>query len=354
MRATCIAAGRDESGIGMTTSIAPLRRVLRDRVGEALAQAQARLVDRDAVHDRVGTGEVDVLERARHELAGSVAHCFVCRCPSRSMKTASPGIDVAHDLEVAVLEHERLGGDDPLVAAVLGLARAEDQRTDAERVAEREQAVAGDERDRGVRALDALVHARDRLEDLLGVELDARDRGLQLVGEHVDQQLGVARGVEVPAVLVEQLVGELARVGEVAVVHEHDAVRRVHVEGLRLLLARRRPSSRSARGRGRCCRAARACRGCGTPRAPGPCALTMWKTPLPLGRRDAGGVLPAVLQQEQGVVDLLVDRLAADHSDDAAHASDGSSGGVVRASELDDPSSHTCACEPPEGCPMLS
>ena len=92
------------------------------------------------------------------------------------MKTASPGMHVAHDLELAVLEHERLARDDPLVRAVLVLARAEDERTDAERVAEREQAVAGDQGDRGVRALDALVHARDRLEDLLGVELDARDR----------------------------------------------------------------------------------------------------------------------------------------------------------------------------------
>src|SRR5690606_26605601 len=34
---------------------------------------------------------------------------------------------------------------------------------------------------------------------------------------------------------------------------------------------------------------------------------------------DARGVLPAMLQQQQGVVDVLVDRAACDHSDDAAH-----------------------------------
>ncbi len=41
--------------------------------------------------------------------------------------------------------------------------------------------------------------------------------------------------------------------------------------------------------------------------------------PAALGRRDAGRVLPAMLQQQERVVDLLVDRALPDHSDDAAH-----------------------------------
>ena len=45
-----------------------------------------------------------------------------------------------------------------------------------------------------------------------------------------------------------------------------------------------------------------------------------------VGGGDAGRVLAAVLQQEQAVVDLLVDGLGGDDADDAAHASDGSSG----------------------------
>ena len=38
-----------------------------------------------------------------------------------------------------------------------------------------------------------------------------------------------------------------------------------------------------------------------------------------LGGGDARGVLAAVLQEEEGVVDLLVDGPAAHHSDDSAH-----------------------------------
>jgi hypothetical protein len=39
-------------------------------------------------------------------------------------------------------------------------------------------------------------------------------------------------------------------------------------------------------------------------------------------RDDASGVLAAVLQQQQGVVDQLVDGCVADNADDSAHGGD--------------------------------
>ena len=84
-------------------------------------------------------------------------------------------------------------------------AFAEGERADAVRVAERQQAVAGDQRDHRVRAADALVHGGDRGEHLLGRELPVARRALELVREHVDQHLGVAVGVDVAPVDVEQL-----------------------------------------------------------------------------------------------------------------------------------------------------
>ena len=62
----------------------------------------------------------------------------------------------------------------------------------------------------------------------------SRTSALQLGREHVQQHLGVGGGVEVTAVLADQDFGELVGVGEVAVVAEADAIRRVDVEGLRL------------------------------------------------------------------------------------------------------------------------
>jgi hypothetical protein len=69
---------------------------------------------------------------------------------------------------------------------------------------------------------------------------------LQLVREHVEQHLGVALGVDVAVVGGEQLGLQRLRVGEVAVVHQHDAERRVDVERLRLFLAVRVAGGRVA------------------------------------------------------------------------------------------------------------
>ncbi len=166
----------------------------------------------------------------------------------------------------------------------------------------------GDERDRGVRALDPLVDAADRLEDLLGIELEAGDRRLQLVGEHVDEQFRVGTRVEVATVAVEELVGELARVGEVAVVDEHDAVGRVDVERLRLLLARRSALRRvpavtetdRAQERTHVARAERL-----ADLAP---RLVEVEDAARLRVAMPRRVLSPVLEEEESVVDLLVDR----------------------------------------------
>ena len=190
------------------------------------------------------------------------------------MKIASPGRDVAHHLEAQRVERDALGGDHVLVA-LLGLGAAEDERPDAVGVAEREQPVAGDHRHHRVGAAAAPVDAGHRREDGRRIELVVGGVLLQLVREHVQQHFGIGVGVDVPQVLPEQLVLQLLGVGEVAVVPEHDAERRIDVERLRL---GRRPGG--ARGRiarvrdAGGARAARACCGCGTRRAPcrGPCA----------------------------------------------------------------------------------
>ncbi len=82
------------------------------------------------------------------------------------------------------------------------------------------------------------MHALDRGEDLVGIEVGTGHLLLQLVRQHVHEQLGVGIGVEVPTVDVEELFGQLTGVGEVAVVHENDAVGRVHVERLGFLFVR--------------------------------------------------------------------------------------------------------------------
>ncbi len=302
----------------MTTSMLPGRRIALDRGREPVAEPQARLVDGDAVHDRVGPREVDVLERARREarVRGALARDHLA---VGGDEHGLAGGEVAHDLVVAGLEHERLARDDPLVAGQTRGPSPEHKRPDAERVTEGEHPVTGDEGDRRVGAFDALVQAADRGEHLVGVEILTTHLLLQLVSEHVDEQLGVAVGVEVPAVDLEQLARELARVREVAVVDEDDAVRRVHVERLGLLLlgggaARRIPHMAEAH---------RAEQRAHVARAVGLAHLALRLDEVqhaPFGGRDAGRILAPMLQEGECVVDLLIDGARRDDPHDAAHA----------------------------------
>src|SRR5262249_15346292 len=125
-------------------------------------------------------------------------------------------------------------------------------------------------------------------------------------------------GVQVAAVFAGEDLGELGGVGEVAVVTEADAVGGVDVEGL-------------------CLRGAVATGGrvAHVPEAHvaleldhvvllehvayQPAALAHGQLAV-AGGGDAGGVLTAVLQHRQGVIEALIDGAAADDADDAAHS----------------------------------
>ena len=119
------------------------------------------------------------------------------------------------------------------------------------------------------------------------------------------------------AVLADQDLGELGGVGEVAVVPEADAVGRIDVEGLRL-------GGAVAAG-GRVAHVADADVALQLEHVVllehvAHQAAALAHVELALGRgRDAGGILAAVLQHGERVVEPLIDRAGADDADDAAH-----------------------------------
>ncbi|MCY1534962.1 hypothetical protein D9M68_703470 [compost metagenome] len=202
-----------------------------DLLGQLLAHAQARLVDRDAVHDGVRARQVDVLEnagsvlRVGSALAGEQlaflgdVHRFARR-------------QVADQGEAEHVQGDAFGSDHVLHAFV-GVTLAEDDRADGMGVAETDDAVAGDHRHHGVAALAALMHAGNGSEHVFlgGLQLAAVG---QFVGEHVEQHFRVGVGVHVAQVGLVDLLGQLLDVGQVAVVRQGDAVGRVDVERLGL------------------------------------------------------------------------------------------------------------------------
>ena len=107
---------------------------------------------------------------------------------------------------------------------------------------------------------------------------------------------------------VEQLRGQFTGVGEVAVVDEGDAVRRIDIERLRLLLV----GGVTLGGLTHVSEAHVAGQVAHVPRAIRLANLAagfLHVQGVALCCGDSGGVLSAMLQQQQGVIDLLVDRL---------------------------------------------
>ncbi len=64
---------------------------------------------------------------------------------------------------------------------------------------------------------------------------------LQFVSQHVQQHFRIGIGIDVAQILHEQLFFEFFCISQVAVVPQHDAERRIHIERLRLVVIHRRP-----------------------------------------------------------------------------------------------------------------
>lgn len=226
-------------------------------------------------------------------------------------------LDVAHESEAAAFQRHGFRGHHPLDAFV-GFLAADAQRTDAVGIAERQQAVTGNLRHHGVGTAHALMHGGDGAEHGVVVERDATGGRLQLVGQHVQQHFRVGIGVDVAAVDAVERLTQLAPVGQVAVVGEHDAERGVDVERLGLFLA----GAGAGGGIADLADARGARQGTHVARAEYVAhqAVRLVHIELvALRRRNARGILPAMLQQQQAVIEQLVDRPAPDDPYDSTH-----------------------------------
>ncbi len=212
----------------------------QDFLGEFFTHAQTGLIDRHAVDDRIRTRQINVLEdaggqrRIGRALTGVQLALFsdVDRFARRQ---------VANQGETEHVQGNAFRGDHVLNAFV-GVTLAEHDRADAVRVTETDNAVTGDHRDHRVTADATVVHVGHGGKHVFFGRLQLAALG-QLVSEHVQQHFRVGTGVDVTQVGFVDLFGQLFNVGQVTVMRQGDAVRRVDVK--RLSLGR----SRAARGR---------------------------------------------------------------------------------------------------------
>ena len=137
--------------------------------------------------------------------------------------------------------------------------------------------------------------------------------------EDVQQHFGVRVGTQVPAILAHQQVRKLVVIGQVAVVRKADAVGRIDIEGLRL--GRLRPTRRRVAHVADAHVAGKAQHMAGAEHVPyQPVGFALFQSLLAPGD-NACRILATVLHHRQAVIQRLVDRVPANDSDNAAHAS---------------------------------
>ena len=285
-------------------------------VGELLPHAQPRLVNRDAIHQRIRPGEIDMLEDAGCVDAGLDADPGVHFAGEIEVNRLAGG-DIALDLEALRIEGHRFRGDHVLAAALLEAA-AEHQRADAVWIAKTNDTVAGDHHDHGVGAAATHVHAGDRGEDVFrgGRHLAP---ALQFMGENVEQHFGIGIGVDMAQIVAEQVLAQFAVVGEIAVVGEGEAVGGIDIQRL---------------GQGRAAAAGGGVAHVGDAHLPGEpphvagaenildqaVVLAQIEFAAVAGH-DAGGILAAVLQHRQGVIQAKANILAGNNPNQTTHDS---------------------------------
>ena len=189
----------------------------------------------------VPTPRPDLLERLEHEFPGARVEPMIGDASTRvflRLHVPSGETRVVMDYgrpfegETDDMRLARVFRAASLPVAAIERALADDERPDSIRIAEGDDAMTNDQRNDRVAALAALMKGIDRVEHLLRRQVAVR-ADLQLVREHIQQYLGIRVGAQVAPVLPGQELGQLVMVGQVAVMREADAIRRIHVERLR-------------------------------------------------------------------------------------------------------------------------
>src|SRR5690606_19749709 len=156
------------------------------------ALAQTRLVHGNAIHDRIGTREIYVLENTRRQTR---------RLRALARAQVAGGVDVdgfarfdiANHAEAKRVERDAFRRDHVLVAG-WRFAHAEDCRADAVGIAKADHAVTGNHRHAGVGTATALMHAADRLKNIVcGWHQFAE--ALQFMREHIQQYFRIRLGI---------------------------------------------------------------------------------------------------------------------------------------------------------------
>ena len=179
--------------------------------------------------------------------------------------------------------------------------------------------MAGNQGNDSVRAFDAPVDIAYRFKQMGRLQGHAACGAFDFMGQHIEQHFGVALGVDMPVVHGKQLVLERLRIGQIAVVHQHNAKGRIDIKRLGLFLAKSIACGRIAHLAQATVTRQRA-HVAGAKYIFDHALGLVHEKLVFLLRHDARCILAAVLQQQQSVINELVDWSVADNAYDSTHA----------------------------------
>ena len=193
------------------------------------------------------------------------------------------------------------------------------QWTDSKGIAECQQPVPGNHGDDGVGAAQAPVNGAYSGENVCNRCLLSIAGPAQLVRQHIEQHFRVTLGVDVTVIGFGQIFAQGLCIGQIAVVHHDDAERGVDIKRLGFFFT----VCVAGCGVAHLTQAAIAGQGAHVARAKDVAhhALGLVHEKLAIHLcGDAGGILAAMLQQQQGIVEQLVHMAFLYHGDDSTHA----------------------------------
>ena len=114
---------------------------------------------------------------------------------------------------------------------------AKHQWTNAVRVTKANDPKARNHPNAGIGTTGPLMQCIHGSKDSVGVERKARDSALQLMGEHIEQNLGIGLRINVAPVTAVHVVLQLRCIRKVSVMAKNDAKWGIHIKGLGLFSA---------------------------------------------------------------------------------------------------------------------
>ena len=282
--------------------------------GQLLTHSQPRFVNGQVVDDRIRSCEIHEFENA-----GRITGCAGILATVQDALVLDEHrlarTNVAQLFELQQIERHALGGNHVFGAAIR-FTTTDNNRPDAVRVAEGNNAMSDDHCHHGVTTGTTFVNSCNGVKNLIG-RRPAIGPDLQFVRKHIQQHFRIRTRIQVPAILPCQEIGKASIVSQVAVVRETNTVRGIDVKGLRFRRlgapCGRVTNVSHADIAGQAQHVARM-----EYVANQAVALADTKAVFTPGN-DARRVLPAVLQDSQRVVDRLVNRFFSNYSDNAAH-----------------------------------